>query len=160
MFCWTQSFVVFSFFSRCCHGFVSSLWIIHILSTLLTCNQQTWRLCTTGTEHFYVWLMWLTSNHIRSNWNCNYVTKKTVSSLFCTVLIYFEQVYFQVIVYFVLSEKDTKIVAHQPLTSYELSSRQQLWYVLIYGSVSVFVYTMTSCIKRKLQSMVTALEYL
>lgn len=108
MFCWTQSFVVFSFFSRCCHGFVSSLWIIHILSTLLTCNQQTWRLCTTGTEHFYVWLMWLTSNHIRSNWNCNYVTKKTVSSLFCTVLIYFEQVYFQVIVYFVLSEKDTK----------------------------------------------------
>lgn len=61
----------------------------------------------------------------------------------------------------ILSQKTQKS-SFEPYMSYcHISILPMLWYILLYlSSMSVFVYMMTFCIKRELQSMVTALEYL
>ena len=145
MFCWTQNvlyekkdtFLLFVF-SRCCRGFVSSL-----LNRPHT--SQSWRFSVQALNMLKCDRCGITSNHIGSNGTC-YCNKKslkkklfTIFDLFCNVLIYFNRFYltlfhcycFFVFVFFFIS-KDAKIVVHQPLTSYELPSRQRrvrLWYV-------------------------------
>lgn len=140
MVCWTQNVPYKNTFSCCCRWVCVSLWIIHYLI-----NRP---------EDFVNRHWTLTSNHIRSSGNCNCHKKKlfTIFYLFCTDLIYFNRRF--ILVFFLFISRHKLF-----FTSYH---RVQLWYILIYGSVfvSVFVYTMTSCIKRKLQTMVTALDYL
>ena len=166
MFCWTQN--VPHIFVICLFTLLLS-WVCVIFSESSTYFTELKTFCT-GTEHVEVWLMWDHKQQYRIQKNCNRKRKKKAVHHFWFVLYcfnLFQQVLFESLFFccfFFFSSKDAKIVVHQPLTSYELPSRQQrvwLWYVFWSTVQSLSLFTQWHlALREKLQSMVTALEYL
>ena len=157
------TFLLFVFSHCCCRGFVSSF-----LNRPHT--SQSWRLSVQALNMLKCDWCGITSNNIGSKRTVTGKEKKKAVHHFWFVLYcfnLFQQVLFESLFFcwfFFFSSKDAKIVVHQPLTSYELPSRQQrvwLWYVFWSTVQSLSLFTQWHlALREKLQSMVTALEYL
>lgn len=175
MFCWTQNvlygkknntFLLFVF-SRCCRGFVSSF-----LNRPHT--SQSWRFSVQALNMLKCDWCGITSNPIGSNGTC-YCNKKrekklfTIFDLFCNVLIYFSRFYltlfqcycFFCFVFYLKRSKNCCSSASDfiwvTITSTACSVVVRFWSAV--QSLSLFT-RWHLALREKLQSMVTALEYL